>query len=158
MTPNKLVVCCPGDDPELAREVGMQVGEVSVQFVLWVDSPTAIVERRCQEIALKLKEDTKNLSYRELKSHVLAKIGDTAQRTYFKKMEVSDTAKAQLAESNRGGWPYEKSYWRMDHLKDGFWGGIAPRFVDGVTPIHDNDEAIAQWALTRTLCNLVKQS
>ena len=154
---NKLVVTSPGGDEQLAREVDMEPNEVSFQYVLWVDTPTGILERRCQEIQLKLEQETKEMTYNQLKAHVLAKIAASSQKTYIKRMQVPAKVLSDLQWCNTNPACTERVYWRMNHLKDGFWGAHAPAFVDDATVVHDNDDAVAMWAYSRTLCNLAKK-
>ena len=158
---NKIIVTTPGDDAQLAAMVKMQVGEVAYQFVRWVDTPNQILERRCQEIQLKLAEETKHMSPEQFKEHVLQKIMASSGRTYFAKQQMPPHVVQMIDKINCNRTPgTEKARWRYDHLVGGFWGAKAPVFVaDGPnkTVVMDNDDAIAMWAYSRILCGLAKQ-
>ena len=157
---NKIIVTTPGDDPDLAREVGMRVGEVAYQFVLWVDTPAQITERRCQEIQLDLAKETRGMDEVTFKAHVLAKIEASSGRTYFAKTTMLPATVRWMDDINGAKGYNDKQRWRYQHLKGGFWGAKAPAFVKtgpGKTVVHDNDEALVMWAYARQLCGLAKK-
>ena len=157
---NKIIVTTPGDDPVLAREVNMQVGEVGFQFVLWVDTPAQITERRCQEIQLQLAEETRDMDEATFKAHVLAKIDAASGRTYFAKTTMLPATVRWMDDINGANGYSDKQRWRYQHLTGGFWGAKAPVFIKegpNKTVVHNNDEALAMWAYARQLCGLAKR-
>ena len=83
--PNKLLIASCNGDEDLARAVGMQPTEVRIWFVVWSDTPSSVLERRMQEITLKLSEETRDLSHDELEQLVIKQVNQTSARIFFEK-------------------------------------------------------------------------
>ena len=83
--PNKILVGSCEGDIQMAMDMGMNPEDVFMWFVLWVDTPQAILERRMQEISLQLAEETRNMSTEELQELVGNKVNASSARTFFEK-------------------------------------------------------------------------
>ena len=148
MLPNKLLIASCNGDEDLARTMGMQPHEVRIWFVVWADTASAVLERRMQEITLKLDEDTRNLSDAEFEQFVINQVNRTSARIFFEKKYMPADSLEQVKALNAQGC---KRKWEYEHLLEGFWAGTAPEFVKDVTPYYDNDDAITMWGYTRML-------
>lgn len=145
--PNKLLVgSCNGDD-DMAREMEMAAQEVRVWFVIWADTPESVLQRRMQEINLKLEEETRNMSSKELAELVHDKVNATSARIFFGQKCMPKTSITEIerlnTETNRK--------WEYKHLLKGFLGACAPPYIKGQTPYYDNDDAITMWGYSRHL-------
>ena len=153
MKPNKLLIASCNGDESMAHELGMSPNEVRVWFVLWADTPSSVLERRMQEIGLKLQEETRDMTTAELDQLVIKKVHETSARIYFQKKFMTEANIAQLKFWNEEDCGRK---WEYEHLLAGFWAATAPYYVEGVTPYYDNDDAITMWGYSRLL--IMKQA
>jgi hypothetical protein len=153
---NKLLVCAPNGNEALARALNMDPQEVRFWYVWWADTPQAILQRRLQEIALQLVQETKEMNYEELLRHCVKKINAQAERCYFQRFEFKDQHRQTLNNIN-AGLTGEKKRWRYNHLVEGFLANKAPPFIhDGPnkTVVMTNDDVITYFAYSKTLCGM----
>ena len=148
MLPNKLLIASCNGDEDLARAVGMQPTEVRIWFVVWSDTPSSVLERRMQEITLKLSEETRDLSHDELEQLVIKRVNQTSARIFFEKKYMPADSLQKVKDLNAQDCGRK---WEYEHLLEGFWSATAPEFVKDVTPYYDNDDAITMWGYSRML-------
>ena len=132
----------------MAIELGMEPNEVRIWFVLWSDTPSSVLERRMQEIGLKLQDETRDMSIEELNQLVIKKVDATSARIYFQKKFMTEENIALIKEWNENACGRK---WEYEHLLAGFWAATAPDYVEGVTPYYTNDDAITMWGYSRLL-------
>ena len=119
--PNKILVGSCEGDIQMAMDMGMNPEEVFMWFVLWVDTPQAILERRMQEISLELAEETRDMSTEELQELVRDKVNATSARTYFEEKNV----RREPAGGCEAQWPGRKAL-GMRALAERLLGGHCP--------------------------------
>ena len=153
MSPNKLLPISPNGDPVLAKAMRMGAEDYDVHFVRWEATSQAIVQRRLQEIALDLCEETKDMNYNDLMSHCVAKINETSARVFFHKSFLTRKTVHHMNRINAGVDGQNKR-WRYNHLLQGFYTAQAPIYIEKETPMLTDDDVIRHFAYTKVLCGL----
>jgi len=154
--PNKLLVTSPNGNAELAQAMRMGINETAMYFVKWASTSQSIMERRFQEIALQLTEETKNMSYDALMKHCVSKINQKSERVYFERHELRQSI-IDMANRTNSGIDGDVRKYRYNHLLKGFLCAHAPPFVEGKSVVLDDDDVIRHFAYTKTLCGLASQ-
>jgi hypothetical protein len=154
--PNKLLVTSPNGDPELANRMRMGVDESRVHFLKWTTTAQTILERRFQEIALDLCEETKNMNFDALMKHCIAKIDQRSSRVYFEKQTLSQEI-INRANRMNAGLDGDKRRYRYNHLLNGFLCARAPPYVEGQSVVLTDDDVIRHFAYTKMLCGFGQQ-
>jgi hypothetical protein len=154
---NKILVSSPAGDVALAKAMGMEPNAVSFRYHYWTDTATTVMVGRLTEIALKLCETTRGMTYGELHEHCVQQINGRAERSYFTQCQIPKKTLLDVNRINSGVYG-DKKKWRYDYLLDGFLSAKAPPFVrkgPGQTHVMDSDEFVTMFAYTKTLCGIV---
>ena len=117
--------------------------------MVWENTPTAILQRRMQEIALQVQKELEGLPEEDIKVHIIEKVNERSHRVFFEKKFLTNESKVFFHELNT-----KRSGGRVlsyGHLDNGFSVAIAPEFVEGETPFLDNDNVLHLWAHARTM-------
>jgi hypothetical protein len=150
--PNKCLLVSPNGCEGLGKMLGMDKDAHEFFFVIWASTAQSILENRLKEISLQLVDETKDMSYNELMQHVVSKVNHSCKRVYFERTEFSQKNRITINQVNSSKWG-DKRKWRYNHLlADGFLRGKAPEFIKGVTPVMNNDDAIANFCYAKSLC------
>jgi hypothetical protein len=150
--PNKCLLVSPNGCEGLGKMLGMDKDAHEFFFVIWASTAPSILENRLKEISLQLVDETKDMSYNELMQHVVSKVNHSCKRVYFERTEFSQKNRITINQVNSSKWG-DKRKWRYNHLlADGFLRGKAPEFIKGVTPVMNNDDAIANFCYAKSLC------
>jgi hypothetical protein len=93
-----------------------------------------------------MDEDVRTMTPEEMDTKVREMVTESSGRVFLQHRRLEPGIQVQIDGDNQKA---GRKKWDYDHLMEGFHCAQAPSYVEGTTPVLEQDAAIAMWGYTR---------